>query len=285
MRERRQIPIAELARKAGVSPTSIVRLEKGEVAEPSQRFCLQTASALEIPYSALFALTGWLPESSLPGSVLNAALVDVARHVPSTLAEREPERVNRRGSSAQSPNESPLDVYLEFAAGYFDFLARSLAVDSSVIVADSHGLLDDGDLDLFWHNVYWPTSETWLGVFYGLQLDPDEGFFLLGRLSNQMIELTGIDHKISEWADWLQDSSEIWHSYTDERPSFWALYREHHIRVASTNGKRQALEMVHGVSQDSNGWSVHVPAQLGEGVAQTLALLVQALLNASRKSE
>lgn len=56
----------EVARRAGLSPTVVTRLESGERTAPQQDVVHGLARALNIPVVDLLAISGWLPQGELP---------------------------------------------------------------------------------------------------------------------------------------------------------------------------------------------------------------------------
>lgn len=59
--------LRELARAAGVDPTWIMRLERGEYAEPNPRLLGALARALEVDVTDLYLAAGYREPSGLPG--------------------------------------------------------------------------------------------------------------------------------------------------------------------------------------------------------------------------
>ncbi|WP_235886952.1 helix-turn-helix domain-containing protein [Mycobacteroides chelonae] len=56
----------EVARRAGMHPSTYWRIETGQIPKPDADSLTAIATALDIPASDLFAASGWLPDSELP---------------------------------------------------------------------------------------------------------------------------------------------------------------------------------------------------------------------------
>ena len=69
IRERREqihLSASEVARRAGVTPGTVTRIELGQIASPRPENLTAIGTVLGIPAADLFALTDWLPKGQLP---------------------------------------------------------------------------------------------------------------------------------------------------------------------------------------------------------------------------
>ncbi len=57
---------SELARRTGLTPSTIQRLEDGVFAHPSPRSLQAIADGLELPVNELLAEVGWMPKTARP---------------------------------------------------------------------------------------------------------------------------------------------------------------------------------------------------------------------------
>lgn len=65
-REALGISANEVARRAGIHPSTYWRIETGQIPKPDADSLTAIAAALDIPAADLFATSGWLPDKELP---------------------------------------------------------------------------------------------------------------------------------------------------------------------------------------------------------------------------
>jgi transcriptional regulator with XRE-family HTH domain len=57
---------SEVARRAGVTPSTVTRIEAAQFATPQPESLKAIAAVLELPVSDLFTVVDWLPKGELP---------------------------------------------------------------------------------------------------------------------------------------------------------------------------------------------------------------------------
>jgi transcriptional regulator with XRE-family HTH domain len=69
LRERREslhLSASELARRAGINPGTVTRIELRQIANPLPESLAAMADVLGMPRADVFAATGWVPPAQLP---------------------------------------------------------------------------------------------------------------------------------------------------------------------------------------------------------------------------
>ena len=110
-----RLSINEVARRAGVDPGTVWRIEQGMIPTPKAESVKAIGKVLGIPAIDLFAVVGWIPSEELPsiGPYLNAkyrqlppeALQDIETYVDA-LARRHGIRLDANNGPLHGDDES-----------------------------------------------------------------------------------------------------------------------------------------------------------------------------------
>ncbi|MBE3590205.1 MAG: helix-turn-helix transcriptional regulator [Firmicutes bacterium] len=198
----------ELARKAGVNEATVYRLESGQIRRPGRDVCLAVARALRQPASTMLALAGHLPDplgrqfqrlSEGGGPFDDAAAFAALMASVVRLVLSRPDDSLRRvavGLAAAARLRSGRSLELVASEG------RRLAWTPDMAVMDA---AEQGDLGA----VRMQGNDAWLGWFLGAGADPDEGFFVLGRFPEDLIEDAGLRERAAAWQAALREASSL----------------------------------------------------------------------------
>ncbi|TDU87586.1 helix-turn-helix protein [Kribbella voronezhensis] len=104
-RQEKGYSASELARRAGLQPSTVTRIEAAQLQHPQPETLIVIAHALEKPTSDLFACLNWLPKEQLPSFTpyLRAKYADLPEQVLEKLENHVAKVVRRYGYETNGP--------------------------------------------------------------------------------------------------------------------------------------------------------------------------------------